>query len=279
MLRNDGLLALRNGLWTALLSPRNGGTVAALTKSGAPVLRATNDRLSADPMEAASYPCAPWFGRLFAGLSFDGRHWPLAQTHAAEPNAALHGHVWMRPWAVAAATSSTATLTCAHAGDVGAFPFAFSAEQTFDLVEQGLRSTLRIRNESEETAPFGLGLHPHFPRTDRTTLQLRARGLWRFRVGGGGEESAIPDALNFARGAPLPAETQDVTFLGFGGVAVIETGGAPVAIESDAPHLHLYAPAGASFFCLEPVTHPPGAFGSETLDPGAAMAVSLRIDA
>lgn len=279
MLRNDGLVQLQNGSWTALLSPEIGGSVLALAKDGAHVLRASASKAVTDPLDAACYPCAPWFGRLYGGFSFRGRRWPLAPTHPAEPDAALHGLVWTRPWTITAATASAATLTCAAPAEANGFPFAFAAEQTFALRENGLHQTLRVRNEAEVPAPFGLGLHPFFPRSADARLHFAARRLWCFRAGGGGDAWPVPPALDFTSGASLPAQTQDMTFLEFGGRVVIETGGETVTVTSDAPHLHLYAPAEGDFFCLEPVTHPPGAFGDEVLEPGATIAVSLQIEA
>ncbi|MBY0422555.1 MAG: hypothetical protein K2Q06_09640, partial [Parvularculaceae bacterium] len=208
-----------------------------------------------------------------------GRRHALMPTHPSEPAAALHGHGLIRPWRIAAATAGAATLSLNHEGDVGAFPLAFSSEQTFALAESGLEQILRVKNESRTPGPFGLGLHPFFRRGRRSLLQFRAQRLWRFQVGGGGAEADIPPALDFSAGAVLAEEALDVTFLGFGGAAVIENDGAIVRIESDAPHLHLYAPAQSDFFCLEPVTHAPGAFGADILEPGETLAIRLTIAA
>jgi aldose 1-epimerase len=76
----------------------------------------------------------------------------------------------------------------------------------------------------------------------------------------------------------LPASTIDHAFAGFGGSATISGEGRMIALTSDAPFLHVFAPAGEDYFCLEPVSHLPGVFpGAERLKPGEALSLSMTV--
>jgi aldose 1-epimerase len=276
-------LAIRSGAWAAGIAPAYGGAVLSLKRGDSDILRpGAPGRVAADPRAAASFVCVPWFGRLVGGLAFAGRRWPLTPTLAAcDPVHALHGEGWVRPWRIAAHTDDRAVLVFEHgAGAFGRFPFAFSAEQEIRLDANGATHALAVRNDGDATMPAGLGLHPYFPRRRTTRLALAAARLWTPpRNGAEGSDGAIPADLDFSLPAPLPERGADHTFTGVSGAASVAQPDIALRLETDAPFLHLYAPEGEDFFCLEPVTHLPGRFGEDTLAPGETLRVTLRIEA
>lgn len=282
MSARPAISVLHHGGLAAEIAPDLGGTVLSLAIGGKDVLRrGAREAVAADPRAAASFPCLPWFGRLFGGLTFGESRWDVAPTlPACDPRHPLHGEAWTRPWAVTAHTD--VFLECRFASDgvqEGRFPFAYEARQIAQIAEGAFGLALILRNSGAAPMPAGLGLHPYFPRRAETALAFAAGGLWTPAPEGGGAESAIPPELDFAQGAPLPARAIDHSFTGFQGRIEIRQPDMTVRLAADAPILHVYAPAGADFFCLEPVTHLPGAFGSDVLAPKEQMRLSLNIAA
>lgn len=266
-------MQLDHGGWRLRLVPEHGGTIASLSLDGRDVLRPaeTVEAIARDPRAAAHYPCAPWFNRLYGGFDFGGRRWPLDPILDLE--AALHGEGWVNAWRIAAADQKSARLRFEHRDTGrGRFPFAFTAEQTFRLTADAFRLELRVRNDHDGPAPFGLGLHPFFARTADTRIAFTAQGP--ASPAPSGKPHWRPDGE-----LPLPPETLDHSFPGFAGSASVRTGGALIKLTSSAPTLHLYAPAGEDFLCLEPVTHAAGEFGRDVLSPGDWLTVSLEIRA
>jgi len=245
-----------SGKMRASLAPDLGGAVTSLAFDGRDVLRPAPSReaVAADPREAACYPCVPWFGRLFGGLDFAGRHYDLNPTlPICDPIHALHGHGWISPWTVTGHTADRLTCRFDYAPRSRGFPFPFSAAQIFSLTDKSFSVRLSVANTGAETMPAGLGLHPFFPN----------------------KQSA---ALTFNKFAgPIPATNIDDTFSGWDGVAKIESDAGSIELERNANNLHLYSPAGAGFFCAEPVSHRPGEFGGDLLAPGEEMTLFLLI--
>ncbi|MBB5517783.1 aldose epimerase family protein [Amphiplicatus metriothermophilus] len=274
-------VALRHDRFSAEIAPEAGAALLSFSVGGRRALRpaASPQDAARDPRAAACFACVPWFGRLFGGLDVAGRRVALAPTlPACDPVNPLHGEGWTRPWAIAARAPDR--LLCRLRSDgagPGRFPFPYEASQEIALDAQGLSIVLVLTNAGAGPMPAGLGLHPYFPRRTDTRLSFAADGLWTPHEAGGGAETPVPGGLDFARGAPLPERGVDHSFIGFSGEALIETDGLALRLKSDAPILHLYAPPGADFFCLEPVTHRPGAFGADILPPGARTRLSMRL--
>lgn len=279
-------LRLTHGPWEAALAPELGATLLYLRREGADLLRPASSRAAAaeDPRNGACFPCVPYFGRLAGGLEVAGKNWPLAPTlPACDPANALHGEGWVTEWRVCAQTPSSLTARYAHAPSPGRFPFPYVAEQALALDDRGLTITLSVENAGEAPMPAGLGLHPYFVRTRDTRLAFSAGGYWTPLDG---PLSSLPDALGGGGEAPLPAGLRDHSYAGFGGRVEIGSGGARTLLTSDAPALHLYAPAGRNYFCLEPVTHLPGAFAqganrpaARSLAPGERLSLTMFIGA
>ncbi len=275
-------VTIREGDYAACVCPSAGGAVLWLRRRGRDLLRpgAAGD-VAADPRNAACFPCAPWFGRIAGALLFEGRRWPLAPTFAiCDPVNAIHGHGWVSPWTVAAQSRASVSLAFVHDPRGGSFPFPFIAHQTLALDEYGAALHLRVENSGDAPMPAGAGLHPYFNRSPQDRIAFEAATLWTpSSDAADGAESAIPEDLDFSSPRHAPADTVDCSFTGFAGKVAILKPGLKITMTSEAPILHLYAPADEDYLCLEPVTHLPGRFGGAVLGPGEALSVSLRISA
>lgn len=277
---------IADGEWRAEIAPALGCAFLSLTHQGRDIFRLTAaDRIAENPTDGACYPCTPYFGRLASIIDANGTAQPLAATAPmAEPAAALHGEGWISPWRVVDQTPDALTGRYRHDPTIeGRYPYAYEATQKITLTEAGPTTTLTLRNAGDAPMPGGLALHPFFPRAASTRLTFAAGEFWSAT---GRTFADKPDALGTGAPAPLPTGGRDDTYVGVAGPVLIETARGVLSLRFDTPLLHCYAPAGADFFCLEPVTHLPGAFdddanpfSSTLLAPGEAMSLSLRVEA
>lgn len=265
---------------TALLD-EDGARILSFARDGVDVLRAATSAEAArvDPRQAACFPCAPWFGRLHGGLAFGERRFELAPNFpACDPDHALHGDAWLGRWEIVSHKERSLSARFAHIGSTGRFPFTYVAAQSVSIDQDYLSIALGVKNAGEEDMPAGLALHPYFPRGPKTRLAFGASGLWTPGLMGGGAPGPLPDGLDFSGGAPLPTAPIDHTFTGFSGAVLIDLGDIIVRLVSAAPALHMFAPEGEPYFCLEPTTHLPGDFGRDVLAPGQRMHLTMRIE-
>ncbi|MET0981628.1 MAG: aldose 1-epimerase, partial [Telluria sp.] len=133
-----------------------------------------------------------------------------------------------------------------------------------------LNVTLEVTNTGRAPLPFGLGLHPWIERREGVLLRARSRGTWtRGPLGLPEDEIAVPPEWDFAGARALPAGQVDHVFCGWDGQAEIAwpDTGVKLAVQADMAYYILYAPAGANFFCFEPVDH---AINAHNLPSGAA---------
>lgn len=274
------MITLRHEGLVAEIAPEHGAAIHSLARNGKDILRRAKsaEAVAEDPRAAACFPCVPWFGRLYGGLDFAGRHWDLWPTlPACDAKHALHGEAWVRPWGVIAHTDIFLECRFSHDGvHDGRFPFAYDAREIVQIVGGSLRVDLILRNIGREPMPAGLGLHPYFSRTRDTRIDFSATDLWT-PAAEGGELAPIPAGFEFSGGVRLPNDTLDHSFAGFAGAVEISEPGGPTRLNTDAPILHVYAPAGEDFFCLEPVTHLPGDFGGCALRPGDSLRLTMTI--
>ena len=284
-------VSLAKGGYELGAAPQWGGAVTFLKHEGRDCLRPARSLavVEEDPREAACFPCIPYFGRLYDGLTLDGKHWAQAPTlSACDPDYALHGEGWVSPWEIVSQTDNVLVCAYRHDGAArGRFPFAYEARQKIKLSDDGAEISLGLKNTGEASMPGGLGLHPYLPRRQDTVCAFTAKKYWTPPKGNApGVLSYLPDALGVSRWAPLPAVTRDHSYAGFDGEATINTGKISLHLKTDAPILHLYAPEGENWYCMEPVTHLPGAlvdrnnpYGGGMLAPGDTMKLTLLITA
>ena len=258
------MIALRGGDWRATLAPELGGSVLSLDWRGQPVFRPTPDGTT-DILETACFPLVPYANRSADGrFVFEGREVRLQTLERFAPHA-LHGDGWLLPWTVESQTTNRVEMTLEWFpkadADAQCWPWPWRASQTVELSDQGLKIALSMTNTGDAVMPAGLGLHPYFHRYADSRMALFAEGVWITDVREIPERLAHPaevvewaDSLALARAAFV-----DHAYGGWSGEAVIDGGGCRVTLIADAPArwTQIYAPVGADFLCVEPVTHRP----------------------
>ena len=282
------MTGLAAGDWRATFRPELGGAVTSLSWRGQDVLRPTPAGAD-DPLQTACFPLVPYANRIDEGrFVFREREVRLAPTPGFAPHA-LHGEGWRRSWTVEAEDDQSAILSLEHAR--GAWPWRWAARQAFGLDPAGLTIDLSVTNTDDQPMPAGLGLHPWFVRRPDSRLMLGAEAVWRV------DERLIPTGLappaavfDWTDGPRIDeAPFVDNAYAGWDGIARIADEARMVTLEAspNAGWAHVFAPRGAAFVCVEPVTHRPDALnapageatGLATLQPGETLAIILRISA
>ena len=289
-------LAISDGEAEAVIVPELGAGLASydLLVGGRrePLFRPCRDLSAACPFDLAHNILVPWSGRISGGgFTFAGRF------HALEPNLPgeplpIHGNGFSSAWSLAEASSRQARLTFTSSGPG---PYRYDAEVTYALRAGTLLVDLAVTSRAAVPLPYGLGLHPWFPRTPGTTLQARAITATledSCHLPAGQMPVASRGEWDFGTPKHLPSAWVNNDFGPWNGHAVIRWEDRRLSLAVDTrrdPALTtfiLYSPSpDADFFCFEPVTHPvdahsragnPAAHGLTILSSGETLAVGCR---
>jgi len=284
------VIALTAGDWRATLAPELGGAVLSLDWRDRPVFRRTPDGAT-DILETACFPLVPYANRIADGrFVFEGRSVQLPTLERFAPHA-LHGDAWLLPWTVESQTENRVEMTLDWPGDADGWPWPWRARQIVELTDQGLSISLSMTNTGDAVMPAGLGLHPYFHRYADSRLTLSAEGVWITDAREIPERLApVAEVADWSNGLALAdAPFVDHAYAGWTGQAVLDGGSRWVMLSADAPAhwTQVYAPLGADFFCVEPVTHRPDAHnapagedhGLARLAPGETSSFAMRIGA
>jgi aldose 1-epimerase len=208
-----------------------------------------------DPNQLACYPLLPWSNRIaHGGFDWDGGRIVLAANRDDDPYP-IHGSGWQRPWRVLTHNDNEARLMLdEHSADA----YAYQSSLHYLLLENTLEVTLQVTNTGARTLPFGLGLHPFFPRHGEATLRAPAARVW---LNDGHSPLPVtrvdvPSAWNFDHARSLP-DGLNHGFEAWTGDAVIAWPlyALQLHVKTDVDAFVLYTPAGEDFFCFEPVDH------------------------
>lgn len=216
-------------------------------------------------LDAASFPLVP-FGNRVRGNRFglDGR------SHALTPNTAadkhyLRGDGWISEWTVRHRAPDTVELGLTHAAS--GTPYAYGARQRFAIRDERFEVTLAVTNEAPIRLPYGLGWHPYFPLTPRTTLLAPFARFWtEVEDWLPGAPVEIPADLDFREPRPLPDRWVNNGLEGWSGAAEIVWPERGTRLRIDAGPLFRHAmlfiadrsfdPGFArDYFCFEPMSH------------------------
>jgi aldose 1-epimerase len=291
------LITLRAGGAGLVLAPAAGGSVMRYRIGrGATtwdVLRPWLVPRVDDVFGSAAFALVPYSNRIRAGrFAFQGRDVALPLNRLPERHS-IHGLGWQAAWRPREVCEHEAVLELRHAP--GAWPWAFRATQKFTLAPSSLSVALTLANEGDTPMPAGLGWHPYFPRTSRTTLTADVQAIWLT------DDEVMPTTLappqpgaDLTRGVRVDAVALDNCFVGWRRYAVIEWPEAEMrlVVTAEAPldFLVVYTPPGRPFFCAEPVSHVTDAFnlaaagrtdtGARALAPGETLraAVTLSLE-
>ena len=272
--------------YSAEILPHIGGGLAHFRHRGVDLLRpAGPDALAAaDPFGIACFPMVPFVGRIRNGR-FGGV--VLAPNHPVSEYP-LHGHGWRRSWEISGHQGDSCWLSYRHQG--GDWPWTYAAKQLYRLSECGLTMLLMVRNLSDRPMPVGLGQHPYLPRREGCRIETEiGRVLWPSKDLVADEMRPVPAEWGFDPVHRVGSVALDHGFEGWRGAAEVIWDGHPARLRVTASatgrFLQIYAPIGADFFCLEPMSSMPDAVnwrgGSEEsglylLAPGAAAALETQ---
>jgi len=252
--------------WRAVILPSLGGAMASLHFEGEPVLRSAGPDVG-DILDCASFPLVPFANRIGHGLLRIGeRTVQLACDHGALPHA-HHGHGWRSDWRVDDVSDRHLTLSYEHPGhdalgDRG-WPWSYRAEQRFVIHPGGIHIDMAIVNRDPNSAmPCGTGIHPYFIRRRASAIALRVTGMWVNHPDGLAKALEPTDLFKGDQPVPVDALEGLDNFFPCTDPTTIWGGDHPLVLHGGAmAGVHIYVPAGEDYFCVEPVSHPPDAFG------------------
>ena len=242
-----------------------------------------------DGYEASAFPLVPFSNRIRSGrFSFLGRDVVLPLNRPPERHA-IHGQGWQAAWTPRDVSTTSALLEFRHAPD--AWPWAYRVTQRFRLSPAGLTIELALHNDSDGPMPAGLGWHPYFLRTPRTTLAARVERIWLT------DAEMLPTELvpspvttRLSAGVMIDSAPLDNGFTGWSRRAVIDWPelGARLVMTAEPPldFLTVFIPPSLPFFCVEPVSHATDALnlaalaaevGRRQLAAGATLQASITL--
>jgi len=246
---SPSVVELQKAAWRLRVDPAMGGSVMGLWLGATPVLRPAPDGAS-HAGQSAAYPLVPYSNRIGQGqMAWHGRTYTVRNGFNAEPHA-LHGVGFMRAWTVVEHSADTLLLRLNHQPDAF-WPFAFEAEQRFELQGDGLCFTLSARNTDSQPQPMGLGWHPYFVRRPDSALDLPVHTQWLAGDDLLPRESTAVEGLHGA----VADMRLDHCFEGASCVAGLSDPEITVSLEADSGYWVVYTPTDSAYFCVEPVTH------------------------
>jgi aldose 1-epimerase len=270
------MIRLVHGDDSLVVMPNHGGAILGWTRRGTHLLRHPSPEavLLGNPGAMGCFPLVPYCNRIgHRRFSWAGREYELAANFGDHPHA-IHGVGWQRSWRADDVSSTSVTLSLHHdaTGEAArAWPFAFSARLTYRLTGDGLLIQIEAANRHASPAPMGLGAHPYFPRAPGQSIAFHADGVWLNRDALPVTHGPVPEAWDHAGGRAMDGEPLDNCFAGWNGEARIP--GSRIQADAIFGNLQVFTPAGADFFCVEPVSHVPDAINRPDLPKSQAMTV------
>jgi aldose 1-epimerase len=283
MTANAGVLVLERRASRLIVLSHLGAAVREFRWRDQDVLRPAPPGASDDPFTMACFPMVPFVNRIAHGrFRFAGRSVQLERNWSEDPHP-LHGQGWRASWDVTATTPTSATLRFEGGGDD--WPWRYACEQRFRLSVDELSVELSLENLSDSPMPSMLGLHPYFPHAAQARLHAQLPRVWR--TNGSAlpvQEIDTPRAWRFDPPRAVGAVPLDHCFCGWNGHAVLEWPERIVTVRAPGcAFLHVYAPQGRDFFCIEPQNGAPGALvrnadEASVLAPGARIGIEVRFE-
>jgi len=283
MTASSGVLVLERPSSRVVVAAHLGGAIREFQWHAQDVLRPAAGDAVSDPFAMACFPMVPFVNRVAHGrFGFAGRAVQLERNWSEDAHP-IHGQGWRASWNVTASDATSATLRFEGGGDD--WPWRYASEQSFRLSARGLSIELSLENLSSASMPSMLGLHPYFPQAARARLQAQLPRVWRTdHAALPAQETETPEAWRFEPARPLDAVALDHCFSGWNGHAVLEWPERIITLRAPrCAFLHVYAPRGRDFFCIEPQSGPAGALARDAheasiLAPGERIAIDVHFE-
>lgn len=221
-------------------------------------------------MNAGCFVMAPFTNRIRYGrFSYNGQEYEFPMNRATD-GMACHGYARDHAWNVSEKSATTAT--CSYQYDGIEYPWKFHIRQDFSLSENGLSVRITLTNIGAQCLPYGIGLHPWFPRDTDTTISFIASGAYTLDD----INLPLPDVVPidaFAPNSETPLGQMphfDRCFEGWAPRCATlhyptRKMGIRIRAFGDLDHIHIYAPTTRQVFCVEPVSHAPDAINRPDL--------------
>ena len=270
-----------------VLCPEIGGSVMSLSFRGIDLLRpAPVNVKTLDPRDMAAFPMAPFVGRISDGrFSWGEQEIRLPANMPPEPHA-IHGFGWQSPWTLDGVGDCSALIRHSYGG--ADWPWSYEAIQRFELRPGLVKLSLGLKNTSAAPMPAGLGWHPYFPSPNATLFgsALREATL----PSKGAKQSSIANSAvdQLPVGFQVSAFSIDHVFELSEPQLRMEWPTHALTMTADPAirYATVYSPTDANFFCVEPISHIPGAHelsdplvgtGLIELQPREEMVLSVRL--
>lgn len=239
---------------TLSVAPEMGGSIETLKWRDFDIFRPTQP----NPERAGHmsyFPMTPIVNRIQdAKFAFEDKDIDLTSEPAVDDHF-VHGHGWLNEWEVIEQTDRSLKIRYAHTPT--AWPWSYHTDQTFTLLDSGLRIELSVTNTSDSNMPADLGFHPFFSTTPESILTFQHEGHW-LNTGWGVAITKMsgPYRHDYRKGASLyDTNMTDNAHYGWDGRATLTTPGKPDIILTGSPeleHLHVYFPPYGDFAAIEP---------------------------
>lgn len=277
------------------LLPESGGRTGRLQvrKHGLELLKPIDARLPFDPLNwprAGLYPLIPYSNRIAgAELEVAGQRHTLPPHPDAVPHT-LHGVSHTRPWTVESASSTAAVLSLDYHGPH--WPWPFRAEQQFTLTDKWLTVQLTVTNHGDSAMPAGIGLHPYLQAYPQMCVAFGSQRQWHIAADYLATGEFHDNAVSVEITPHDWATATRADYLSqWGGEASVSYPQGRLRITADQvlDHLVVFAPAGADYLCLEPVSHLANGFnlaaklghdctGTRMVEPGASLTSHITFE-
>jgi aldose 1-epimerase len=254
------------------IHPALGGCLGGLWLGHEPVLRSTPAQELHSVRQSASYPLVPFSNRVgHAELQWAGTSHPLVKNFEPEAHA-IHGIGWERPWTVLESGPRFALLSFEHKAD-HSWPFDFDASQAFKLDGHALEMSLSITNQSQVSAPVGLGWHPYFVKRADTRVVFQTQGRWAM----GGDKLPTHREPHGGLNNDCASLTVDHCFDGWTGALSLSDAVLRVLVSSNLTYLVVFTTPERDNIAVEPVSHVNNALGLMAQTGASAADLGVRI--
>jgi aldose 1-epimerase len=213
--------------------------------------------------EGGTFVMVPFCSRIAGGkFNFAGQVVNLPRNLSGEPHA-IHGHGFQQEWVVDRTTPDSADLSLNHEAD--AWLWSYRCEQHLCLEAEKLSLTLKLCNLSDTPMPYGLGLHPYFPRHEGMVLTAQVASHLRLDEQLlPAEIEPLPRNLRLPDGLDLTEHYLDNVFCGWQRALRIiwpeQQRWLVLEASAGCNHLVVWSPPDKDFCCVEPVSNLPDGF-------------------